>query len=150
MKEQKWHFSQWEENKQKRNRGKQQIKPVRTRRFDESLGTKGRWEGQGQQLTLMALCCFVLSSGKWYMGLVERNLVILGLFIIRGYFLIVCFLLRAAGSSLRMISPGDWALGSRSPQLALAACRIRPPPSRSSYPVSHTLVISGDPVWPGV
>lgn len=150
MKEQKWHFSQWEENKQKRNRGKQQIKPVRTRRPDECLGTEGWWEVQRQQLTLMASCCFILSSGKWYMGLAERNVIILGLFIIRGYFLIECFLLRAAGSSMRMISPGDQALGRSSPQLALAACRICPPPSRSSHPVSHRLVISGDPMWPGV
>lgn len=36
--EQKWHFSWCEENKQKRNRGKQQTKPARTRRTDGSLG----------------------------------------------------------------------------------------------------------------
>ena len=39
--EQKQHFSQWEENDQKKNRGKQQTKPARTRRTDENMGAKG-------------------------------------------------------------------------------------------------------------
>jgi len=43
---------------------------------------------------------------------------ILGLFIIRGYFLIVCFLLKTAGFLLQVISPADREFSSSSPQTA--------------------------------
>lgn len=94
------------------------IKLVRLRRSNENAGAKWLREGQRPQLVLMALCCFILSSGKWHMGLGKKNTMILGLFIMRGHFLIACFLLKTADLPLRTISSGDWAFGTISPQIS--------------------------------
>lgn len=87
----------------------------------------------------------------WQMthGAGGRNTMILGLFIIRGHFLIACFLLKTADLPVRTLYSGDWASGRTALKSALAAWRIHPPPSWNSPPVSHTLVISAVSTWSG-
>lgn len=143
--EQKWHFSQWEENKQKRNQGKQKIKPVRLRKSNENMGAKWSWEGQRPQLVLMASCCFILSSGKWHMGLGGKKYNDSRIICFQMPFLDSLFLVE----NWEHILPETEHLAAAALKSALAACGIFPPPSWSSPPVSHAPVISAVPTWSG-
>lgn len=145
--EQKQHFSQWEENKQKRNRGKQQIKPVRTTRSDENMGAKGWWKGQGLQRTLTPSCCFVLSSG----GARRKKHNDSGIIYHQRPFPHSLFL----AENHRLITENDfswkrsfWHQQPSNPRLQLAGYVHLPPEAHTPFHIM--LVISGDSTWSGV
>lgn len=87
---------------------------------------KIQWECRGQMVVRGTettaspdgLMLFHFISWQMTHGAGGKNTMILGLFIIRGHFLIACFLLKIAALPLRTISSGDWAFGSISPQIS--------------------------------